>query len=112
MDLNLVVLFGRLATKPELRVFESGSRLLRLLVTVRSGHPRSRVDVVPVTLWNPDESLETLEAGDRVWLSGSVQRRFWEGGESRRSRLEVVAEQVCARLAESTSTQSGSLPLP
>ena len=30
MDLNLVVLCGRLATDPELRVFESGTRLIRL----------------------------------------------------------------------------------
>jgi hypothetical protein len=38
MDLNLVVLCGRLASPGELRVFESGTRLLRLLITVRNAH--------------------------------------------------------------------------
>jgi single-strand DNA-binding protein len=96
MDLNLVVLCGRLATDPELRAFDSGTQLARLLVTVRSDEPRRRVDVVPVTLWDPPaEFLEDPpEKGCRVWVCGSVQRRFWESPDGRRSRLEVVAEQV------------------
>ena len=96
MDLNLVVLCGRLAIEPEVKELESGSRLARFLVTVRSDEPRRRVDVVPVTLWDPpDELLEEMpEKGRRVWVCGSVQRRFWESPDGRRSRLEVVAEQV------------------
>jgi single-strand DNA-binding protein len=96
MDLNLIVLCGRLAVDPELKEFESGSRLVRFLVTVRSDEPRRRVDVVPVTLWDPPDDLldDMPEKGRRVWVCGSVQRRFWESPEGRRSRLEVVAEQV------------------
>ena len=98
MDLNLVVLCGRLAAPAEIRTFESGSRLARYLVTVRSEEPR-RVDVVPVTLWDPPDALIEAEPspGHAVWVAGSVQRRFWSGAEGRRSRLEVVADQVCLR---------------
>lgn len=96
MDLNLVVLCGRIATDPEIRVFDSGTRLIRYLITVRSEEPRRRVDVVPVTFWDPtDEQVdEPGIRGGRVWVCGSVQRRFWESPDGRRSRLEVVAEQV------------------
>lgn len=96
MDLNLVVLCGRLATDAEVRVFDSGTRLIRYLVTVRADHPRSRVDVIPVTLWDPPDELvdDPGEKGSRIWVCGSVQRRFWESPDGRRSRLEVVAEQV------------------
>ena len=99
MDQNLVVLAGTLATAPELREFDSGARLLRLLVTVRSDEPRKRVDVLPVTLWNPPASLldEKLERGRRVCVSGAAQRRFWEAKEGRRNRVEIVAEHVTAR---------------
>lgn len=99
MDLNLVVLAGKLAASPELRTFDSGSRLIRYLVTVRSDEPRKRVDVVPVTLWDPpDDLLEAdLQPGRGVWVTGTVQRRFWEAPDGRRSRLEVIAEQVCLR---------------
>ena len=99
MDLNLVVLGGRLAAPPEVRQFEGGGRLARYLVTVRSSEPRRRVDVVPVVLWDPPDDLLDVdpEPGRAVWVAGSVQRRFWSGSEGRRSRLEVVAEQVCVR---------------
>jgi single-stranded DNA-binding protein len=99
MDLNLVVLSGKLATAPEVRVFDSGSRLVRYLVTVRSEVPRRRVDVLPVTLWDPADDLLAKEVlpGRRIWVAGSTQRRFWDGPEGRRSRIEIVAEQVSMR---------------
>lgn len=102
MDLNLVVLCGRLAAVPEMREFDSGTRLMRFLVTVRSEEPRARLDVVPVTLWDPDEGVvgEPFEPGARVWVAGAVQRRFWEGAAGRRSMIEVVASQVTLRPAE------------
>lgn len=98
MDLNLVVVAGRLAAPPEIRQFEeSGIRLARYLVTVRTEEPVRRVDVVPVTLWDPADELVDADPapGTRVWVAGSVQRRFWSATEGRRSRLEVVADQVC-----------------
>lgn len=96
MDLNLIVLCGRLAVDSELRVFDSGARLIRYLVTVRVDYPRRRVDVVPVTLWDPPDELmdEPVTKGERIWVCGSVQRRYWESPDGRRSRVEVVAEQV------------------
>lgn len=99
MELNLVVLSGRLAAEPEVRTFDSGSTLLRLLVTVRSEEPRRRVDVIPVTVWNPDDEVfdDEMTVGRRVWIAGSIQRRFWSATEGRRSRLEVVAHEVSLR---------------
>lgn len=102
MDLNLIVLCGRLATDPEMRVFDSGTRLVRYLITVRMDHPRKRVDVIPVTLWDPSDELvaEPGEKGDRMWVCGAVQRRYWESPDGRRSRIEVVAEQVTLKVDE------------
>ena len=99
MDLNLIVLCGRLAVEPEQRVFDSGTRLIRYLVTVKSDAPRKRVDVIPVTLWDPSDEQwgEKPERGRRVWVSGAIQRRYWEATEGRRSQIEVVAEQVNLR---------------
>lgn len=96
MDFNVVVLAGRVAAPPELRRFESGSSLVRVLITVRTDSPRRRVDVVPVTLWEPGADHEIVEApvGSAVWATGSVQRRFWSDDAGRHSTLEVVAQQV------------------
>jgi single-stranded DNA-binding protein len=96
MDLNLAVIAGTLAAPPEIRSFESGALLARYLVTVRSTEPRRRVDTVPVVEWSPADpkAIEDLDRGDRIWIVASVQRRFWDGTEGRRSRLEIVAHHV------------------
>ena len=95
MDLNLVVVAGRLAATPEVRVFENGNTVTRLLVTTRQEEPRRRIDVVPVVAWDNETRVpEGLERGDRVWVAGAVQRRFWSDSGSRRSRVEIVAKHV------------------
>lgn len=99
LDLNLAVVCGRLATPAELRQFDSGARLIRVLITVRQETPRRRVDVIPATLWDPPEDLaaavaEGIPRGTRVWVAGSIQRRYWENPDGRRSRIELVAEQM------------------
>ncbi len=95
-DFNLVVLFGRIAVDPEIRVFDSGTRLIRYLITVRSESPRKRVDVIPVTHWDPPDEL-TEDPGvksQRIWVCGAVQRRYWESPDGRKSRIEVIAQEV------------------
>lgn len=108
MDLNLVVVAGRLAAEPEVRQFESGSRFVRYLVTVRSAEPRRRVDVIPVTLWDPTDDLLAAPAplGCKVWAAGMIQRRFWSAEDGRRSRLEVVAHQVELRQEDPVAVES------
>lgn len=93
-DVNVVSLEGRLATAPDVRAFESGARLARLLVTVRSDVDRPRTDVIPVTVWNPEPVLSEAARGDRVTVRGTVQRRFWTDVDGRKSRVEVVASAV------------------
>lgn len=95
MDLNLVVLAGRLAAPPELRHFESGKTVVRYLVTVRSEKP-SRVDVLPVGKHSDGEaeSRPPGDPGSRIYVAGCVRRRFWDRDGAGRSRLEIVARHV------------------
>lgn len=93
MDMNLVVIGGSLVTDPEIRRFESGAYLARYLLTVRSEEPERRVDVVPVIRWEPSRWESDRARGDRLWITGMVQRRF-SGDHGRSSRLEVVATSV------------------
>lgn len=96
MDINLAVLCGRLATAPEVRVYDSGSRSVHLLVTVATERPQRRIDVVPVILWDPPAELVDHPPGQnaRVWVTGLVQRRASDGPEGRLNRIAVVADQV------------------
>ena len=110
MDLNLIVIAGRLAAEPELTTFASGARLLRLLVTVRSQEPRRRIDVLPVVMWDPGDSvpIDELTRGMGVWVVGSVQRRFWSAEAGRTSRVEIVAHDVQQRPDVTSNEDSDS----
>ena len=35
-----------------------------------------------------------------LWVAGALQRRFWAGGEGRKSRLEMIARHVELRAEE------------
>ncbi len=94
MELNLVLLCGRLAAPPETRQSEAGLTTMHLLVTVTSHEPVRRIDVIPVRVGGHDPEVATLEPGARVWVCGSLQRRFTEGSAGRQSRLEVSASVV------------------
>lgn len=110
MDLNLVVLAGQVATEPDVRTFPSGARLARYLVTVRSTEPRRRVDVVPVSLWNPPDDLVQRAGvrGEPVWVVGAVQRRFWSADGDKRSRIEIIAHHI--ELCDPTTSDSDEEP--
>ncbi len=99
MNHNIVVLAGHLAAPPELRELEEGGRLVRYLVTTRSESPQKRIDVVPVILWDPPDALlaEDPPPGHPIFVAATVQRRFWGAKGGRRSRVEIVATQVCLR---------------
>jgi len=99
MDLNLVVIAGRIAAEPDIQTFDSGATLMRILVTVATAEPRRRIDVIPVVQWNPD--IDTIPnepvRGRRVWVVGVLQRRFWSAEDGRLSRVEIVAHEVAVR---------------
>ena len=79
-----------------------------MLVTTRSDRPR-RVDVIPVTLWDPtDDQIAKLNGrGQRVWVTAAVQRRFWAGPEGRTSRIEIVAHTIELRDDDATDPCRG-----
>jgi len=99
-DLNLLLLRGRVVAEPEIREFSSGVAMIRYLATVTTPEPRRRLDVIPISYWDPPEALlrRPGRVRNRICVLGTVQRRFWPqrtGGV--RSRIEVVASEVHVR---------------
>ena len=102
MDLNLVVLSGTLVAEPDYQEYPSGARRFECLLLIRTESDRKRTDTIRVKYWDPPAKLrrKKLKRGDRLWVAGTVQRRFWavEGG--RKSQHEIVASQIVYRAAE------------
>lgn len=99
MDLNFAFIGGRLAAPPDHRTFDSGTRMSTFLVAVKSSTPRRRIDVLPVTFWDPPDHLldHRITPGAEVVVYGSIQRRFRDGPDGRHSRLELVASAMGIR---------------
>lgn len=109
MDVNRIVIEGRLSAPPEVKELESGEVVVLLRVVARRPDG-GRVDSLPVAVGPPPPAgtrrspgqagrrevarAGRLAEGDRVHVEGYLQRRFWAAGGARRSRLQVVAERI------------------
>ena len=76
MDVNVVVLTGRLSAPPQ--ISRNDTTVVRLLIAAKSDAPTKRLDLLPVVWWNPklDELGRIPPVGSRVTVTGSIQRRY------------------------------------
>lgn len=109
VDTNEVSLEGTLSADAELRSLPSGDVLVELRVVCRRPDG-ARVDSLPVIVGPGPEAgrrrsagqasratvdrAAKLTTGERVVVSGWIQRRFWATPGGRRTRLQVVATEV------------------
>jgi single-strand DNA-binding protein len=101
MDLNIVAITGRLAADPELHSTGNGTDVTTLRIAVgrmkRQGEQRADADFVDVVVWGEQakHAGRYLAKGRRVAIKGRLQQRTWTTPEgSKRSRLQIVADQV------------------
>jgi single-strand DNA-binding protein len=104
MAINRVCISGNLTRDPELRQTSGGSQVLGVGVAVNDRRKNQRTgqwEDVPnfvdcVVFGNRAEALAgILHKGDKVAIDGRLRYGSWEGRDgTRRSKLEVVAEEV------------------
>jgi single-strand DNA-binding protein len=101
MDLNIVAITGRLAADPELHSTGNGTDVTTLRIAVgrmkRQGEQRAGADFVDVVVWGEQakHAGRYLAKGRRVAIKGRLQQRTWTTPDgAKRSRLQVVADQV------------------
>ncbi len=101
-DINMVVLVGRLTRDPEMRYTNSGTALCKFSLAVnrrkRSGDNNwtEEVSFFDVLLWGRQaETLNNyLTKGKQVAVNGELRQNRWEQDGQKRSRIEVVANNV------------------
>ncbi|MGH9185143.1 MAG: single-stranded DNA-binding protein [Acidimicrobiales bacterium] len=90
--MNVVILRGKLTRTPEERVFDSGTRLVRYDVSIRS--EEHGTENAPVVWFDPPSRATQCKSGDEVVVVGRVRRRWFRSGGASESRIEVVATDV------------------
>jgi single-strand DNA-binding protein len=104
MDLNKVMIIGRLTRDPELRTIPSGASVCQLGVATnyvytnqQSGQKVEQVEYHNVVLWRKLAEIanQYLKKGRRVYIEGRLQTRSWDSKDgTKRSRTEIVADNM------------------
>ncbi|MEK7649163.1 MAG: single-stranded DNA-binding protein [Patescibacteria group bacterium] len=103
MDLNKVMLIGRLTKNPELRSTPSGQNVTSFSVatnrvfTDAQGQKQDRAEFHNIVAWGKLAEIcsQYLAKGRRAYVEGRLQTRDWVGQDgARRYSTEVVAENM------------------
>lgn len=111
---NRVELIGNLTRDPELRYTPQGTAVCTFSIAtnrvyVSEGERKEEADFHRVVAWNKLAELcsQLLKKGNRVFVSGRLQNRSWEGtdGQSRQT-TEIVIEDMILLTSKGGSVES------
>jgi single-strand DNA-binding protein len=99
---NQVIVMGNLTRDPELRSLPSGQTICSFAVAVnrswtnRDGEQQDAVDFFDVSAWGKLGDLvnQYLQKGRKCMVVGRLQSRSWEQDGQKRTRVEIVANDV------------------
>ena len=114
-SLNKVLLLGNLTRDPELRYIASGTAVCSFGIAVnekyKSGDEwKEKVHFVDITVWGKqgENVAQYLNKGSQALIDGKLNYQTWEKEGEKRSKLEVVANNVQFLDGKKASTDKGS----
>lgn len=116
---NQVTLMGNLTRDPELRTTPNGQSVCSFSLALNrsykgaDGNWIEATDFVDVTAWGPlgERVSQYVTKGRPVLVSGRLQSRAWEQDGQKRSKVEVVAQDVTFLGGRGEGGDSGSAPV-
>lgn len=127
MDLNKVMLIGRLTRDPEMRTTPSGINVCQIGLATsyvytnqQSGQKVEQTEFHNIVMWRKlgEIAAQYLKKGSQVFIEGRLQTRSWDGKDNvKRYRTEIVADNMIMLGKPSGSsagapTQSFAAPSP
>ena len=116
MDLNKVMLIGRLTRDPEMRTTPSGQNVANFSVATsmrwkdQSGEQKEKTEFHNIVAWRKLAEIvgQYLKKGKQVYIEGRLETRSWDGDDGKkRYRTEVVADNM---IMLGSAGDSGSRP--
>jgi len=118
MDLNRVMIIGRLTRDPELRSIPSGQSVVTVGVATnrmwvdKSGQKQKQTEFHNVVFWSKLAEIisQYLKKGSKLYIEGRLQTREWAGQDgAKHTRTEIVAENMIM-LDSRGPAEGGSAP--
>lgn len=103
MDLNKVMIIGRLTRDPEVRTTPSGQSVCSFGVatnrvwTDQAGQKQEKVEFHNIVAWRRLAEIcgQYLQKGRQVYIEGRLQTRDWIGQDgNKRQRTEIITENM------------------
>jgi len=103
MDLNKVMIIGRLTANPEARTTPQGVTVANFSVATNrvwkddQGNQQDRTEYHNIVAWRrlAEICAQYLSKGRQVYIEGHLQTRSWEGNDGKKNyRTEVVADNM------------------
>lgn len=118
MDLNKVMIIGRLTRDPESRTTPGGANVCQFGLATnyvynnrQTGQKVEQVEFHNIVMWGKlgEIAQQYLKKGRRVYVEGRLQTRQWEGQDGqKRNRTEIVADNMI--MLDGGSSASGGSP--
>ena len=111
---NRVELIGNLTRDPELRYTPTGTAVATFSIAtnrtyVSDGEKKEEADFHRIVAWNKLAELcsQLLKKGNRVFVSGRLQNRTWEGQDgAQRNTTEIVIEDMILLTSRSSGEEA------
>jgi single-strand DNA-binding protein len=103
MDLNKVMIIGRLTRDPEIRTTPNGANVASFSVatgftwTDQQGQKKEQTEFHNVVAWRKLADIigQYLKKGSQVYIEGRLATRSWEGQDGKKNyRTEIVADNM------------------
>lgn len=104
MDLNKVMIIGRLTRDPELKTTPNGASVCQLGLATnyvytnqQTGQKVEQVEYHNIVLWRKLAEIagQYLKKGRRVYIEGRLQTRSWDGQDgTKKNRTEIVGDNM------------------
>lgn len=113
--INQVILMGRLTRDPEMRTTPSGKNVTSFSLAVDRPTSDDSADFFDITAWEKTGELvnQYLSKGRRCLVQGRLSFRSWEQDGQKRSKVEVIANDVTfldGPSGDNNSQSGGSAP--
>ncbi|HSD55842.1 MAG TPA: single-stranded DNA-binding protein [Candidatus Saccharimonadales bacterium] len=117
-SVNQVILLGNLTRDPELRQTPTGQSVVSFSLALnraykdQSGDWQEATDYIDVVAWGPlaERVSQYVTKGRRVLVQGRLQSRSWEQDGQKRSKVEVLANDVTFLDGRGEGGEGGGAP--
>ena len=117
MDLNKVMLIGRLTRDPELKTIPSGVNVCQIGLATgyvytnqQTGQKVETTEFHNIVLWRKlgEIAAQYLKKGTQVFIEGRLQTRSWDGQDGqKRYKTEIIADNMIMLGRPTSQNQTG-----